>query len=323
MADIFISYANENRESAARLAQVLESAGWQVWWDRRIPAGRTWRSVLEDALRDMRCMVVLWSKDSVESPWVTEEAEEARRLGKTIVPVLIQRVEPPIGFRAIQAADLANWDGTIDDPAARTFIADLKSILGSAPEKPVQPNDLPAARKIESRLPESPWLAAHWPKVGLVGIAGVLLIVAWQLWTGLREDAPTPEPVVDVDRASAKISPAPTINSLTIRSDKKELKPSETAKFVVTANYSDGKQNDVKEGVEWSSSVPGVATISEAGEVTAVKAGTTDITAKVGDVASSQWNLSVKAADPLPKVAAPIKLVALRISSSNNELFTK
>jgi hypothetical protein len=99
MVDVFISYANEDRESAAQVARLLESVGWSVWWDRRIPAGRTWRSVLEDALGEMRCMIALWSKHSVGSPWVTEEAEEARRLGKTLVPILIQRVEPPIGFR--------------------------------------------------------------------------------------------------------------------------------------------------------------------------------------------------------------------------------
>ena len=68
MADIFISYANEDRESAAQLARTLETAGWRVWWDRRIPAGRTWRVVLEDALREMRCMVVLWSENSGAKP---------------------------------------------------------------------------------------------------------------------------------------------------------------------------------------------------------------------------------------------------------------
>jgi hypothetical protein len=47
MADIFISYANEDRDKAAKIAALLESAGWRVWWDRRIPAGRTWRAVLE------------------------------------------------------------------------------------------------------------------------------------------------------------------------------------------------------------------------------------------------------------------------------------
>jgi hypothetical protein len=94
MADIFISYANEDRETVARLARFLESVGWSVWWDRRIPAGRTWRSVLQEALRDMRCMIALWSRDSVESSWVAEEAEEARKLGKTgHTTVLIGTVE--------------------------------------------------------------------------------------------------------------------------------------------------------------------------------------------------------------------------------------
>src|SRR2546422_3287998 len=32
---IFISYANEDKETAARLAGFLESIGWSVWWDRR------------------------------------------------------------------------------------------------------------------------------------------------------------------------------------------------------------------------------------------------------------------------------------------------
>jgi hypothetical protein len=131
MADIFISYANEDRDSAARFAAHLESIGWRVWWDRRIPAGRTWRAVLAEALVDARCMIVLWSENSVESPWVAEEAEEARRLGKKLVPVLIQRVEPPMGFRTIQAADLTGWDGSADDPALRQLIADLQSLIGT------------------------------------------------------------------------------------------------------------------------------------------------------------------------------------------------
>ena len=80
MADIFLSYANEDREAALKISRLLESAGWTVWWDRRIPAGRSWRSVLEEALGQMRGMVVLWSKRSIESDWVKEEAEEAREL---------------------------------------------------------------------------------------------------------------------------------------------------------------------------------------------------------------------------------------------------
>src|SRR5919108_5226958 len=124
MADIFLSYANEDREMARAVAGLLESAGCTVWWDRRIPAGRTWRSMIEEALSEMRCMVVLWSKHSVESDWVKEEAEEAREIGK-LVPVLIEAVKPPVGFRAIQAADLADWNGSLSAAGAQQLIADL------------------------------------------------------------------------------------------------------------------------------------------------------------------------------------------------------
>jgi hypothetical protein len=89
--------------------------------------------MLESALREMRCMVVLWSSHSIESDWVKEEAEEAR-LRKKLVPVLIEAVIPPVGFRTIQAADLTDWDGVGESRGVRQLIADLELILGkSAP----------------------------------------------------------------------------------------------------------------------------------------------------------------------------------------------
>ena len=134
MADIFLSYANEDREKARAVAALLESAGCSVWWDRRIPAGRTWRSMIEEALREMRCMVVLWSTHSVDSDWVKEEAEEARALGR-LIPVLIEPVKPPVGFRSIQAADLTDWDGSTDYLGARQLIADLESLMGKPQQR--------------------------------------------------------------------------------------------------------------------------------------------------------------------------------------------
>lgn len=38
MADIFISYATEDRERAKALAEALELRGWSVWWTGRSPS---------------------------------------------------------------------------------------------------------------------------------------------------------------------------------------------------------------------------------------------------------------------------------------------
>ena len=48
---IFLSYAADDRETARRLAEYLESRGWSVWWDRKIPAGSVYPEAIEEALR--------------------------------------------------------------------------------------------------------------------------------------------------------------------------------------------------------------------------------------------------------------------------------
>ncbi|HXU83515.1 MAG TPA: toll/interleukin-1 receptor domain-containing protein, partial [Polyangia bacterium] len=78
--DIFLSYSNQDRLWATGFAQVLGQRGWSVFWDRRIPFGRTFDRVIEDELDKAGCVVVLWSRNSVKSDWVrTEAAEGARR----------------------------------------------------------------------------------------------------------------------------------------------------------------------------------------------------------------------------------------------------
>ncbi|MFZ2973643.1 MAG: toll/interleukin-1 receptor domain-containing protein [Ferribacterium limneticum] len=209
MTDIFLSYTERDRETARRVAEALGSAGWSVWWDRRIPAGETWRSVLEHALEDMRCMVVLWSAKSIESEWVYEEATEGRRHGK-LVPVLIENVRPPAGFREIQAADLTGWDGSPDFDGLRMLLSDLEHLLGKPvvsavdspssaslptgktdaahdPDPPYNTTDLPGRAK-----PATHGASARWP---LWALAGGVLLAGAAAFIGLssrQQPAPAP-----------------------------------------------------------------------------------------------------------------------------------
>jgi len=114
--DIFFSYANEDKGRVARLVVALEAGGWSVFWDRRIPAGQTWRSHIGRALEQARCVVVAWSEHSIQSEWVIEEADDGRERG-ILVPAFLDPVRPPRGFRAIQAADLSGWSPEHPSPA--------------------------------------------------------------------------------------------------------------------------------------------------------------------------------------------------------------
>src|SRR5215471_3730957 len=110
MADLFISYSRKDLSRVRVLADALSTQGWSVWWDRQIPAGRTFDEVIAEALDGARCVVVVWSKESIDSSWVREEAEEGRRR-KILIPVLIDDQHPPLGFGRIQAVELRDWNG--------------------------------------------------------------------------------------------------------------------------------------------------------------------------------------------------------------------
>ena len=109
MADIFISYSSSDRPKAKALAEAIEQQGWSVWWDRKIPFGKSFDQVIEQELDAARCVVVVWTNASIASDWVkTEAAEGARR--HMLLPVFMDEVKIPLEFRRLQAANLTNWE---------------------------------------------------------------------------------------------------------------------------------------------------------------------------------------------------------------------
>ena len=128
MSDVFISYAREDLATAQILADALEKAGFSVSWDRHIPPGKTWDDVIGRALDDAACVIVLWSKMSVMSRWVREEADRAFSRG-CLIPALVEKVDPPFGFGRIQLADLSRWQG---DEHESEFAGLLAEVSGHA-----------------------------------------------------------------------------------------------------------------------------------------------------------------------------------------------
>src|ERR1700722_2882580 len=130
MADIFFSYKHEDRAAVEPLVRLLEAERYDVWWDPTIVPGERFDRVIRSALDEAACVIVAWSRLSVESHWVQDEAGLARDR-RVLVPVSIDGAEPPLGFRQLQTVNLADWDGQADDPRVGRLLAGICRLVGS------------------------------------------------------------------------------------------------------------------------------------------------------------------------------------------------
>lgn len=126
MADVFISYASEDRDRVRPLAEALQSRGFNVWWDRSLAAGQDYTAIIERELRAAKAVIVVWTQAAAASTFVRDEAGRARDEGR-LVPVLFDRVEIPLGFGAFQAEDFTRWNGGANAPQMQILEEALKA----------------------------------------------------------------------------------------------------------------------------------------------------------------------------------------------------
>ncbi len=161
MSDIFISYSREDTPRARSLAVALEQHGWSVWWDRNIPPGESFDAVIEEALDSARCIVVLWSEESVKSDWVKTEASEGVKR-RILVPALIEDVKIPLEFRRIQAANLSDWQGTDPHPEFEEFLQAVTQKLSGSSAKRAKSTRVSALRQSAESSQKSSLVKKQW-----------------------------------------------------------------------------------------------------------------------------------------------------------------
>lgn len=138
MARVFLSYDRDDAGKARTLAEALEHAGHTVWWDSHIKGGTEYSKEIEQALDDAEAVVVLWSKESVDSPWVRDEAAAGRDSGR-LVPVRLDATNAPMGFRQYQNIDLSSWKGRGEPASLKEVLACIDRLAGKEPEVAAKP----------------------------------------------------------------------------------------------------------------------------------------------------------------------------------------
>jgi len=259
MADIFISYASPDRERARTLAERLTQRGHGVWWDRTIPPGRVFDEVIQEALHAAKCVVVLWSAESVKSNWVKTEASEALGQNK-LVPALIEPVLPPIEFKRIQAADLSGWSGESDHPEYQKLVSAAERLLRGPPTAAAahaQPQAVSAKPGAGSKLSVLKIMALVGA-IGLIAAAGMRWMahrVQNQVQPVPMQQAPaaadnagsTPAPTTPIEPAPPALSPEATARTPVTSGRTNLLSPAEGGEIITASNE---RWNSVIDGKE-------------------------------------------------------------------------
>jgi cyclophilin family peptidyl-prolyl cis-trans isomerase len=221
MAEVFISYAREDREPAERLAHAIESRGWSVWWDRRIPAGQSYEDVIEQEIDAASCVVVLWTRTSVVSEWVRNEAREGARR-RILIPIRLEDVRLPLAFRHLQADDLLGWS----DAELENCLDSIGVMIGAPVKRPVveaplpPPPELPPAEKPPAPAPPPVAMPAamparkrtlNWRGIAIaVFVTVVVAIVLSTLPWKKAENVNTDTAAVDTSMPTTEIGTATT-----------------------------------------------------------------------------------------------------------------
>ncbi|MGQ0614626.1 MAG: TIR domain-containing protein [Planctomycetaceae bacterium] len=152
--EVFLSYAQPDRNVADAVCARLESRGIRCWYaPRNILPGSQWSASIVDAIAGARIMVLVFSSHSNGSPHVRNELERAVGKNLPILPFRIEEVPPSKDIELFVSSP--HWLDAITPPIERhieqlaeTIQVVLDHQAGvERPERPPPPSPKPPPRK--------------------------------------------------------------------------------------------------------------------------------------------------------------------------------
>lgn len=127
---VFISYCHEDRAYAGKLVGALAKLNIECWWDHKLTPGEVIPAEVKRKLRSARAVVVIWSKRSLRSTWVTDEAAYSVRC-KKYLPIRIDRCSIPMSLGSFNTPLVINPRSAAELIAKKLGATELSS-RGSA-----------------------------------------------------------------------------------------------------------------------------------------------------------------------------------------------
>ncbi|NRF67764.1 TIR domain-containing protein [Aquincola sp. S2] len=125
---VFVSYSRADSAFADELVQALEWMGYGVTIDRAsIVEGEDWRRRLGALIADADTVVFLLSTHSARSEICGWEVEEAARLSKRLIPVLMSPTGQATVPERLAALNYVRFD-PLDDGRPRSFVSALRGL---------------------------------------------------------------------------------------------------------------------------------------------------------------------------------------------------
>lgn len=92
--DILISYSSKDKKLADAVCNKLETNRIRVWMaPRDITPGKSYAAEITKAIRETKCVVLLFNENSFKSQWVRKEVERAVGSEKIIIPFRLENIE--------------------------------------------------------------------------------------------------------------------------------------------------------------------------------------------------------------------------------------
>ena len=179
MADVFVSYAQPDREAAFRIAAELEAQGVSCWIaPRDVAPGAEYGQAIIDGIETARALVLVFSEAANESQFVRREVERAVSKTRPVFPVRVREAQPSGALEFFIAS--AQWVDAFKTPLQQSLAPVVAAVGALGPTRGVA--KAPGRPKTELDRRRVAFIVGVALGLALVGAGGF-----W--WTQRKADA--------------------------------------------------------------------------------------------------------------------------------------